>query len=257
MNYEQMHKRLLAAQELFLEPTTTLEKFRAVRVLVKGIHVGIDEKFEYTEKALVNLEKTLSLDVISLTTENLPEATEEQKKRKKALLLFFETWNNLKGEVTRVQNELAGAEDAPDMKGRVSHWSRILNFAKGPLGIVTIVAIALVVTMEETSVRVVIHNQGCPTMYPSSTIPITLPGLSLPKNPIPSGGSAIAVLPALPFTIDGTKPGVLTASTIKFTMTFQLGGMRDVTLDGASLLGKKTPIHWGDNKEHNLVFVCK
>ena len=88
-------------------------------------------------------------------------------------------------------------------------------------------------------------------------MPIPIPGISFPKEPIPKGGSAKASLPGIPVTIDGTQKGSLVLSSVKISMTFALGGVDDVTFDGVSLIGKTTDINLSSKKSHELVFVCK
>lgn len=256
MDYGDAKKRLLAAQALLLEPSSSLDKFGSVKTLIKGIRPELDEFLDRCDKDLSTVQKILGRDVLSLSTENLPENTEEQKKRKKAVLFFWKTWNSLKGEVERVQAEMNSANSAQDGVVKSSHWGRIFNFAKGPFGIVTIAAVAIVTTTSATSVQITIHNQGCATMVPSSSMPFPLPGISFPKDPIPSGGSGAASIPGLPITIDGSKSGKLSISSLKLNMDFELGDISDMTFDDVHLLGKTTHINLSEKKQHDLVFIC-
>jgi hypothetical protein len=240
-----------------LEPTTSREKFAHIRTLLYGINPQLDSALERAARELSTLDKVLGGDVISLTAENLPEQTDEQKRRKKAVVFFVGNWNTLKSEVARVEKELAAAKQADTPEGKVSHVKKIFNFAKGPLGITTIVAVGIVLTMQTVAVEVTIKNQGCSPMTPSGSLPIPLPGLSLPKEPIENGGSAVATIPGLTFTIDGTQRSSLNAKALGFSMGFQLSGsMQDVRLDGVSLLGKTTVARLSEKNEHELVFVC-
>lgn len=257
MQYKEAHKRLIAAQTLLLEPTTSKEKFVHIRTLLKGINPQLDGVLERCAQELSTLDKMMAGDVVSLTAENLPEYTEEHKRRKKAILFFLGTWNKLKGEVARVESELAAADSVGTTGEKVSHWRRIFNFAKGPLGIVTIAAVGIVLTMQTVAVQITIKNQGCSTMTPSASLPFAIPGLSLPTEPIENGDSTIATIPGLTFTIDGTQRGVITAQALTFSMGFQFSeSVQDVRLDGTSLLDKKTVAHLSEKKEHELVFVC-
>ena len=256
MDYRDAKKRLLAAQALLLEPSSSFGKFSSVKTLVRGIHPRLDEMLERCDKELATVEKIIGGEVISLTTENLPENTEEQKRRKKAILFFWKNWNTLKGEVERVQAEMNSANTAQDGVMKSSHWGRIFNFAKGPLGILTIVAVGIASASAATSVQITIHNQGCPTMIPSSSVSIPLPGISFPSTPIPSGSSATASLPGIPVTIDGTKKGSLTVSSLKLNMSFELGDVSDVIFDDAHLVGKTTQVNLMEKKTHDLTFVC-
>src|SRR3989344_4557189 len=240
-----VHKRFIAAQALLLEPTTSREKFELIRTLVKGANPQLDNVLDRCAKELSTFDKFLAGDVVSFSAENLPENTEEEKKRKKALVFFIGSWNTLKKEVARVQKELAAAESAetggesPPTGG--THWRRIFNFAKGPFGLITIAAVGIVLTAQAVSVKVTIQNQGCDPIVPMVKLPFPLPGLSLPKEPIASGQSAVARIPPLTITIDGTDPGTLKAKALTFSADFPLSGsIDDVVFDGASLLGTET-----------------
>lgn len=250
------HKRFIAASALLLEPTTSREKFEQIRTLVKGAHPQLDSVLERCGKELSTFDKFLAGDVISLTAENLPETTEEEKKRKKALVFFIGSWNTLKKEIARVEKELAAAESSGGAES-ATHWRRIFNFAKGPFGIITMAAIGIVITMQAVSVRVTIHNDGCDTMNPNIKLPFSMPGLSLPKEPIPSGGSAVATVPGLTVTVDATRSSTIKATALGYSVAFDLSGsVDDVQLDGASLLGKETVVRLSEQKAHELRVVC-
>src|SRR3954463_3320815 len=142
MNYDEAKKKLLAAQTLLLEPSSSFEKFYAVKKLIAGVHPELDRALERAEKDLQSVEQILGHDFFSFAAENLPEVTEEHKKRKKAVLFFWKTWNTLRGEVARVQAEMDASKNSGEQLVKSSHWGRIFNFAKGPFGILTIVAVA-------------------------------------------------------------------------------------------------------------------
>ena len=92
MNYQEAKKRLLAAQALLADETTTREKFNSIRTLIHGINPKIDKTLAKCEEELSTLEKLHNVAVIELTLEHLPEITEKQKKQKKAILFFINTW---------------------------------------------------------------------------------------------------------------------------------------------------------------------
>ena len=256
MNHREAHKRLLAVQTLLMEPTTTREKFSSIRTLIEGVNPRVDKVLADCEHQLSTWDKIEQGDVIHLTAENLPENTEEEKKRKKWLLLFIHSWKQLKGEVARVQQEMQDASSAQTTGGKASHWGKIFSAAKGPLGIITVIAIGVAV-MQQTSVQITIQNKGCATMYPSGSIPISIPGLSLPSEPIASGGSAVMTIPPFALHVDGTKSGAVTLTALNYTFTFQLpGNVSDVTLNGQSLLGTKTEVHLSEEETHTLVLKC-
>lgn len=254
MDYADTKKRLNAAYGLLSESTTTLEKVRSLKALISGINPELDKKWAELDRYVSTIEHMESGEVIDLAIDSLPEVTEEQKKRKKVLVLFFKYWNDLKSEVQRVQNEFESQKQS-GQGGSV--WARIFSASKGPLAIVTIIAVGIA-ALSATSVDITIQNNGCSTLYANSKVPISLPGLVLPSDPIPSGGSATATIPPLAITIDGTSAGTLTISSLKLNFSIQLSkSIRDVTFDGVSLLGKKTDIQLSERDAHALVLTCQ
>ena len=257
MNYKEAKKKLLAAQELLLEPSTSFEKFSAVRSLLYGVNSRLDEMLHGLDARVGELQKVVGGDFFSLSLDALPETTEEEKKRKKLLIGFWSNWNRLQGEVARVQTELDAAQNSGDSTSLATHLSRIFNFAKGPLGVLTLAAVVIAGIMQTVSAEITITNQGCGTMVPSSTLPMWLPGLSFPSQPIVSGASGIARIPPLTYTIDGTKSGVIIAKALTFSLSFELGSVDDVQLDSDSLVGKMTSFPTFGAKQHTLTFICK
>src|SRR3989344_1543301 len=155
LDAKESHKRIIAAQALLLEQTTSKEKFEHVRTLLTGINPQLDSALERCAEGISMLDKLVKGDVISLTAENLSENTEEEKRRKRMLLLFIQGWKDLKNEVARVEKELS-QDSSPTSGERASAWGRVLGVAKGPLGIITLVAVGIVVAMQAISVEVVI-----------------------------------------------------------------------------------------------------
>lgn len=256
MQYKVAKEKILAAQALLLESSSSFDKFHAVAKLLSGVHPSLDEALVRAQKDMQSVEQILGKDFFSFAAENLPEVTEEQKKSKKAVLFFWKTWNTLRSEVSRVQAEIEASAKTNDTGDKVSHWGRILNFAKGPFGVLTLVAIILGSASSVSSVQVVIHNEGCGTMQSTAGSPVPIPGISIPSGPIPSGGSVIAALPGMPLTIDGTQKGKIVATVLTFSLTFETASVKEVTLDGEPLIGKKTNVNLMDKKSHDLVLSC-
>ncbi len=258
MNYNETKKKFNAAKDLLSGSSTTSTKVRAALALLKGLHPDIDTKLAMCDEHLAAIEKLEGGSLIELSAEALPEETEEQKKRKRLLLLFIRSWDDLKSEVARVEKEFDNAKNnnGGQGSGGMPMWKRILSAAKGPLAIVTVVAIAIA-ALQVSAVDVTIKNDGCGTLQVSSSIPISLRGLSLPSGPIANGGSANASLPPLAVSVDGTKLGVIAMSAFGMHLSFNLPGVSDVQLDGASLMGKKTEVKLGDKPAHELRLVCK
>lgn len=258
MNYQEAHKKIRAARALILEEGSSTQTLKSLFVLLHGAHPDIDTVLVRAGKALETFEKAYGGQIVELTAENLPENTEEQKKRKRALLLLIVSWDNLKSEVARVDKLLTEANQAHSSTEKISRWGRVFSFAKGPLGIFTVVAVALVLVMQKTSVKLTIKNEGCSPILAASAIPVSLPGFSLPKDPIPSGGFGVAVLPPLTVRVDNTVRGEIALGTLAFSKKFPLSSdLTEVTIDGVSLLGKNQSIKLSEKKQHALIVVCR
>lgn len=135
----EMRKRMRAAYILLQGQEISISTFEQVRILIKGLHPGVDKKLTICSKALSTLQKIKEGDVILLSAETLPEKTENQKKQKKALLLFISAFRDLRSEVHRVEKEFAKAGDE-----LTTRWEHVMIAAKGSFGIVTIAAVIIV-----------------------------------------------------------------------------------------------------------------
>ena len=249
-------KKLVAARDLLDGSTTTREKLLALTNLLSGVHPKTDALLGECNKWLATIGKIEHGEVIHLSAEMLPENTEEEKKRKKALLFFIKTWNELKSEVARIQSELE-AQQPGSTQQQASMWGRIFAFSKGPLILVGVVAAGLT-ALSATSVAITIRNEGCSTIQTKGGLPISIPGLSLPQEPIPNGGSGIARLPPLTVEVDGEAGNSLSFRALGLTMSIELTQEIDeVTFNGTSLLGTKTQIALSEKKEHELVLICR
>lgn len=244
-------QKVAAAVSILSESSTTLERVRSAAALLKGINKKLDALASACEKNCAAIELATTGAYIELAASNLPEETEEQKKRKKYLLLFIKSWEDLKGEVARVQAELDQGHSVSDS----SFWKSMLSAGKGPLAVITIVAVGIGV-MSQTSVDIVIENEGCPTLYASGSS-ISIPGLALPGEPIAAGESATATIPPLTVTIDGTSGTSLTITSLKFNFDIALSSaVTDVTFDGVSLLGTVSEVKLSDKDSHSLRLLC-
>lgn len=144
MNTSGTKDRFLAAHKLLVDETTSLEKFESVKALLKGLNPKIDKTLDVCSKALSNIENLGKGDIISISTDNLPEETEEEKRKKKALILFIKTWKTLQSEIERIGKDLeADKDNQKGIKDQVSALGKILVIAKGPFGAITILAIII------------------------------------------------------------------------------------------------------------------
>lgn len=140
MNIQDSKKRFEAAEKILAEDSTTVEKIESVITLLRGTHPKIEKVLVPASKAFADLKKVYEGDIIELSAENLPAETEEQKKRKKALILFLKTFKDLKSEVKRVKIEI---ESGQSSGSQISSFAKIASLAKGPFGIITLVAILI------------------------------------------------------------------------------------------------------------------
>ena len=261
MEHLDTRKRLLAAEKLLQEDSTTIAKFNSIRKLIKGLDPKLDKTLTSASKALSQIEQIRQKKVIKLVAAALPAKTKQQKKRKKALLLFLKYWKQLKSEVKRVKG-LMEKPPSPESNQSVHHATtatKIAAFAKGPLGVVTIAAAAIaagLIALKSVAVNVVITNDGCNTIHPQTSVNISLPGLSLPSNSIPSGSQATATLPPLKFTVDARGNSVHLSAYNKFNFTFAYSGKVDILFNDSSLIGKSTQIDLGSQKTHSLILRC-
>lgn len=254
MKYTELSQKFEAAQKILSETTTTPEKIRTLGNLLKGIHPKIDAAYKEINKTLSTLEKIDKSQVIELTAEALPETTPEEKRRKKALLLLLRWWNELKNEVSRVEKEMRTQEGKINLK--TTNYGNILSLAKGPLGVITLIAVGVVI-LKSTAVEINIKNDGCAPLEPISQFPNFIPGLKLPSDPIPSGASAVASLPPLTLTIDNTVPQKLRLHGYKLEYSFDLKSSGiNILYNGQSLMDKLTEVKLTKDTPQEILIRC-
>ncbi|MBI4226441.1 hypothetical protein HY612_05005 [Candidatus Roizmanbacteria bacterium] len=168
-------KRIFAAHKLLIEKTTSKQKFESIHTLIKGINPRIDKLLGDSTKALSDLEKLQKGEIIELTAEHLPENSEEEKKRKKALLWFIKNWKSLHGEVDRVKKEFEKGSHGAEQK--IQSGGRIITFAKGPFGLITALAVIAVI-----SLSVISGKKTKTENVPSNTLQTTTETTSLKEK---------------------------------------------------------------------------
>ncbi|MBI3379157.1 hypothetical protein HY029_00180 [Candidatus Gottesmanbacteria bacterium] len=257
-------EKIDAAMQLLLEETTTVTKFEKIRILIKGINPKLDKTLESCSKGIKTLKRLQAGDVIELTATNLPEQTEEQKKRKKALLFLISSWKNLRAEVARVQklfNEQA-KEGKVTTQEQLATTGKLISTSKGPFGLITALAVLIVgvgaalAYLNYSAVSITIKNQGCSPITPVVELPVPIPGIKLPTETINSGGQAVASVPPFTVNVDGTRRGLVVISAFKFNMEYNFGGNTNLIFDNQSLVGKNTTINLGSSKTHELILSC-
>lgn len=251
---QEQRKRLAAAQDLLNVNSTTKAKFEAIRSLIHGISPKLDKLLEISSKQIGQIEKIQSGEVIHLVAEELPEHTEEHKKRKKLLLLFIRSWKNLDSEVKRVQAEFNNVHHHKGAtQSKLAAGTRLLLAAKGPLGFITIIAVAAVI-VQSSAVKIAVHNEGCSPIKLLS-IPLVLPGIQLPAQPINSGASAEVTMLPITLTIDGSVEGQIGVTILGISRKFDISNT-ELVLNDLSLSGRKTSISLGTQKQHILRVRC-
>lgn len=255
MDTTEIRKRFAAARDLLDATSTSRAKFTAARNLIQGLNTNIDMTLAKCDEAISTLEKVQEGEVIELSAGHLPENTEDQKKRKAAILLLIKSWNQLQGEVKRVEAELSESVEAP--QGEASHVFNILSAAKGPLGVITILAIGAVM-LKTSAVSITVYNVGCSSIQPVASLPVPIPGVDLPRAPLKTDESVVISIPSFPLTADGTKPGEIVLSSLGFSARINLTTeIRDVEFDGKSLIGTKTPLALSKTLSHELRVICR
>lgn len=265
-------KRFKAAERLLKQEKITFKTFENLRTLIKGIDPRVDKKLASCSQAVKTLKQVQKKKVFVLSEKvikKLPAKSEKQKKRKKALLLLIKYWKQLKAEVKRLTktHESIKKEKKPSLSQQALNFekiTKIVTSAKGPLGLITLAALGIVGVkllasyLNTSAVEVVIRNRNCQPLEPVVSLPVSLPGLELPEQAIPDGGQAIAKLPPLNLSVDGSQPGLIKISALKLTMNFELNDEGiDLLYNGRSLLGQRTIIKLGKQPTHELVVSCR
>ncbi|SRR5258706_3781776 len=191
MDSVDIKNRAEAAYKLLSGPTTTKEQFEAACALLKGIHPRLDRIIISSSKALQHVTRLQNGKIIDLTAESLPEYTEEDKKRKKYILLFIKYWKELKGEVARVRGEMEKVQGEKEHThiGEAKGIGRILAWAKGPFGLITLAALVIIFgSMLLTQRKSEPQNPGTKT---SNTIKvIQFSGKSIPLSAVYIGNGS-------------------------------------------------------------------
>lgn len=243
-----------------------LDKLRDGKItelVVENLPEGSEAEKKRKQKArlLVRFYRNLeSGNFIDITGDLLPEETEEEKERKKKFFLFVRLWRDLESEVKRLQSEF-NQFNQPRNKPthQVNILSRVVSLAKGPLGLTTAAATLIVgglILLKSVAVEVVIFNRGCDTISPALSVPVNLPGFSLPSRPILSGQSGLATVPPLTVEVDNQQNGNWQVAAYGLKFSFAVPGGVEVSFDGRNLSSQKSALNLGSVKKHELVIQC-
>ncbi len=239
--------------ELLSEENTTLSKIDKLTTMLRNTDPKIDGQLEVINKIIEKIQVVQEGDVIGLSAENLPEKTKEQKKRKKLIILLISSWDSLKSEVTRLDKLYSTASTTGALK--------VLTTLKGPLGLITIAAAAIVgvsIFLNNKSVEINVKNSGCPAIHMVSEISINIPGFSLPSGSIESGNTEVIKIPGVDVEVNIRKSGGSSFTALGFGGKFSLPSRyTDVIFDGESLMNRTTTLSLSENKTHDLVLKCE
>lgn len=244
MDQANIKARITAADRLLAGETTTLEKVKQVRELLLGFNPKIDGLTKRAVEAVSKIDEIQKGEVGLLAAESLPEDTPERKKRKKLILAFLVNWKALKSEVARVETQW----------GQRGGSFRVLRWAKGPLGVVTVAAVGIV-WLKSAAVTVDIKNAGCQSLVVGTSVNINLPGLKLPNGEIKNGETRFAEVPPVTLTVDASRPGMVELTGYGLNFRFNKG-QASLVWNGQPLEGKRTEIRLGEKKNHQLVVSC-
>lgn len=139
-------EKIETIRKLLSQESTTLEKFQSVTRLAKRINPKIDEALNKASETLGKIENLSKGEIIELSADLLPEESEKQKKRKKTIVLFIKYYKELRSEIERIKMELErdSGRDSKSVSKQLGTASRIVAFAKGPFGIITITAVIII-----------------------------------------------------------------------------------------------------------------
>jgi len=264
--YEDFEKRYKAARKILEEDTTSKEKFDSLYKILRGVNKKLDNLLDSTRgiwNKFENLKEGDYLDLSEEAIEKLPKNTEKRKKRKRALLLLLRNYKKLTNEVDRVkaeyENELSSKDRSSLDKG--NSIKRLFKKAKGPLGLITIGAAGItagIIYLQNNAVEIIIKNQGCAIIEVEDvSLPIEIPGLEMPSDPIPDGGYSIAKVPSFKVSVQSTKDGVIKLTSLKFNINFTLdSNWADIYFNGTSLLGRNLVIDLSEKPTHELLIQC-
>ena len=136
------HKKMMSVYQLLSQDSLSLGSLEHATTLLYGIHPDLDEKLSVCEEAISKLQNVLDGDIVTLSAGNLPEENEKQKKRKKTLIFFIGSIKNLQGEIKRIDAEFSSPSSTP--QNTLWHMGKVIKYAKGPFGIVTLAALIIV-----------------------------------------------------------------------------------------------------------------
>lgn len=132
-------EKIEALEKILGSDSTGLDRVESTVVLLRGYHPQVDKKLAQVARHLGTIRNLQEGNVVELSVERLPDGTQKEKRRKRAILFLLKSLRELKGEIERVKRELDRSEKG-EQSGAES-FGKIASFAKGPFGIITIGAL--------------------------------------------------------------------------------------------------------------------
>lgn len=169
---------------------------------------------------------------------------------KKARSVIDDTTEGCKETCELLRGDLGKAITAHSKSHSHGHWK---------LGAFLAAAAAVgaaIIYLKQSAVTLVVHNQGCAPMNVTGSVPLNIPGISLPGT-IPTGGQASIKVPPLTASVDATSRTTVHISILKMSLTFAIEPGIDVLFDGVSLIGKNSTLRLADSPQHNVIVSCR
>lgn len=175
------------------------------------------------------------------------------------------------------QKQLQDVEQAIEAIGRgVKGSCRVLDAKIGKLikalpaggglaGVVVggFIAVAVIIGaiygyLEYTAVKISVVNNGCSPIILPSDLPLPIPGLSLPGPILPGRSEEVKIPGLVKGSIDATRSEDIVITVVGASVHYDLGRqIRSVKLDGQEILGRRTFIDLGRQRQHELIVSCK
>ncbi|MCU0490795.1 MAG: hypothetical protein MUD01_04375 [Chloroflexaceae bacterium] len=141
-------------------------------------------------------------------------------------------------------------------------WGPLRLLAAAAGGLATLLVLAVVVLAIIFATRpgatLGVINQNCTPLR--LTLPVSIPRVSLPDQAIGQGQRGEVSLPAFAVEVDGTAfPRLTIAGLMLVTIPIDLGAtqVRDLLLDGTTLVGQRRQLDLRDQPDHELVVICQ
>ena len=256
MEHKVAKKKLVAAQEILNDPKVSLEKFAKLRELLYGLHPSLDEILHVLDVRASELGRLIGGDFLAVSLQVFPETAVKEIQNKQLLVEFWNGYEKLKVGVAQALDGIEAAQNQPKRPRKPWHLPRFMNLVRGLPGLFILLILFVIALLQFSSATISIVNNGCHTITPSISLPQWIPGLSIPRNPIPNGGIGDATVPGLTYSIDGTERGEVTVKAFSFSLPFDVIGFDDIMFDGVTILGRKRSVSAFGSGDHILEFVC-